>query len=117
MPRTLLFAYGLLQPAFNPPKTLAKHWADRVHGKLFSLGPYPAAVELEQVESWIHGTVLDIDDEELASLDEFEEVERGEYRRIRVTTELGWEVWAYEYARAVPNELMQIDRWPALVAP
>lgn len=112
--RCLLFAYGKLQPHQNAPKSLTRAWPDQVRGLLYDLGAYPAAVEIGTVDRWFNGYVLEIAEAELAdSLDSYEEVDKGLYRRIRTVTRSGFDVWIYEYARAVPkNAIGLIDRWP-----
>lgn len=110
--KTLLFAYGLLQPAYQPPRTLGRWWQDRVRGQLFDLGPYPAAVQVGQGDAYFEGVVIEIDDSELAELDEFEEVDQGVYARLWTETELGSQVWIYEYRQPIPPNLKPQPRWP-----
>lgn len=107
----LLFVYGMLQPGFQPPRSMKRHWPDRVHGRLFDLGPYPAAVEVGAAESWIHGHVVEIAEQELSYLDEFEDVAGGLYCRLRVTTAGGHDVWIYQYNRMIPADAPEIERW------
>jgi len=110
--RTLLFVYGLLQPEFNPPKVVYDQWRDSLKGRLFDLGDYPGGIEIGHGPGTFEGSVLDIDDSELAALDEFEDVRGNSYfRRIRTTTESGAEVWAYEYFGPIPDA-PSIPRWP-----
>lgn len=110
---TLLFVYGLLQPEFQPPRSMRRHWKDRVCGLLYDLGPFPAAVAVGRSESSFEGAVLEIDEWELPALDEFEDVDEGQYARIRTETEAGRSVWIYAYRRPIPPELQPIPRWPA----
>jgi gamma-glutamylcyclotransferase (GGCT)/AIG2-like uncharacterized protein YtfP len=112
MSKCLLFVYGLLQPGFHPPRTLSQAWPDSVRCELYNLGPYPAAVKVGAVEHWTDGWVLEIDEQELAALDEYEDVDAGQYARRWVTTRGGREAWMYEYLRSVEG-LPQIARWPA----
>lgn len=108
-----LFVYGLLQPGFHSPETMRAHWPDRVAGRLYDLGPYPGAVDIGNGPHQFAGSVVEIDDEELLRLDEFEGVTGdGHFRRIRVTTVGGSEVWIYEYTGPVPDA-DPIERWPA----
>ena len=113
--RCLLFAYGQLQPGLRPPRTVHRAWPDRVRGELFDLGTYPAAVSVGMTESWIWGYVLEINESELlAELDRYEEVHTGLYRRVQTTTEAGFMVWIYEYARPIPPDARgPIERWPS----
>ncbi len=114
--RCLLFAYGQLQPRHRPPKTTSQAWPDRVRGLLFDLGRFPAAVNVDRANTWIHGYVIEIQENELTQeLDEFEELAKGLYRRIRTTTEAGFDAWIYEYARPLPPQAIgPIDRWPVV---
>jgi gamma-glutamylcyclotransferase (GGCT)/AIG2-like uncharacterized protein YtfP len=112
--RCLLFAYGQLQPHCRPPRTLRRAWPDRVRGQLYDLGPYPAAVGTGAPDApTFSGYVLDIATSELTELDQYEGVAEGRYRRVRVHTESGSEVWLYEYARPLPaGSLPTIEAWP-----
>lgn len=110
--KILLFTYGLLQPRHTPPKSMSNSWPDRVRGKLFNLGTYPAATDLNQHAEWFEGFTLEIDAEELPILDEFEDIESGEFRRTVVTTGRGFTAYAYEYQRPLPPEAAAIKKWP-----
>lgn len=112
MARALLFAYGTLQPGHHPPASLGRHWPDAIPGRLFDLGPYPAAIDVGTAASWIEGTVLDIAAEEIEALDRYEGADRGLYRRLLVRARSGAQVWVYEYARPLPHTARPITRWP-----
>lgn len=109
--KCLVFAYGLLKPGHTPPRSVSQHWPDRIPGLLYDLGNYPAGIQLGHAASWIEGITMELDQDELDLLDEFEDVESGEYRRIVVTSEQGFDVWAYEYMRAIPADLPPVPRW------
>lgn len=111
MGRCLLFTYGLLQPGQKPPRTVAATWPDELTGLLYDLGPWPAAVAIGSGEDRFRGTVVDIDDIELAELDRFEDVAGGEYARRRAVTAGGREVWVYEYLRPIPADAPRIWEW------
>ena len=85
---TCLFAYGTLAP--DGPEAAARGgWiADRVRGRLYDLGPYPALVDCDDPGAgWVEGYVRSIDTGELLRrLDAYEGVEEGLYRRVAVTT-------------------------------
>ena len=110
--KCLLFAYGLLQPGLKPPRSLSQSWPDRVRGQLYDLGPYPVAVGLDVGSAWLEGFTLEIDADELGALDEFEDVDSGEFARRVVTTGRGFTAWAYEYRRALPAHQPAIKKWP-----
>jgi gamma-glutamylcyclotransferase (GGCT)/AIG2-like uncharacterized protein YtfP len=98
---SLLFAYGTLVPR----GALRDGWvADRVRGRLFDLGPYPALVDCgDPAAVWVEGFVRPVDDDELSGhLDPYEGVDEGLYRRAQATTEGGRRVWVYVYARPLP---------------
>lgn len=116
-PTCLLFAYGLLKSAYQPPKTSRRHWPDRIRGRLFDLGPYPGAIDVGTAEGWFEGEVIELESAELGALDRFEGVENGEYRRLRATTESGQAVWVYEYCRQVPPEATALVRWEKPTGP
>jgi len=112
--RCLLFAYGKLQPGQKQPRSMSRAWPDSVRGLLYDLGPFPAAVKIDATEQWLRGYVLEIAENELVGdLDSYEEVDKGQYRRIRTVTEAGFDVWIYEYARPLPpGAAGPIDGWP-----
>ena len=107
----LLFTYGMLQPGCRPPKSLRASWPDAVPGELYDLGLYPGAVNVGDSPDWIEGHVLEIDEAQLPEIDEFEAVDKGEYRRKRVTTRGGREVWVYEYLRSICDAYARVERW------
>jgi gamma-glutamylcyclotransferase (GGCT)/AIG2-like uncharacterized protein YtfP len=109
-----LFAYGLLQPGLQPPKSVRRCWKDWVRGRLYDLGPFPGAMVFDSAEESFEGWVLDIDEAELPVLDEFEDV-TGErrYRRVRTRTLGGVDVWIYDYIGPVPANARPLARWPA----
>jgi gamma-glutamylcyclotransferase (GGCT)/AIG2-like uncharacterized protein YtfP len=109
--KCLLFVYGQLQPAHTPPRSLSQAWPDRIHAVLYDLGPFPAAVQVGVAADWIEGFTLEIDADELAALDEFEDTESGEFARILVETEKGHTAWVYEYRFPVPGVLVPVKRW------
>src|SRR3954471_21925532 len=104
MEPTLLFAYGTLAPD-GPDAAARDGWfADRVRGRLFDLGPYPALIEGEgEGTGWVVGYVRAVGlDELIRYLDPYEGVSQGLYRRVAATTEAGRQVWVYVYARPLP---------------
>ena len=109
----LLFAYGTLQPGHAPPRSLSQSWPDRIKARLFDLGPYPAATQVGKATGWIEGTTLEIDEDELEILDEYEDTEGGEFARVLVETEAGHTAWTYEYRWEVPQGLQETSRWKA----
>ncbi len=110
--KCLLFAYGVLKPGFSPPKSVTESWDDRVRGDLFNLGSYPGAARLGTSTQWISGVTLEIDEDELADLDDFEDVESGEYRRILIETEQGFHAFIYEYLGPIPEQSRVLTAWP-----
>lgn len=115
MERALLFAYGTLQPGCNteaPSFTIVNTWPDAVLGELYSLGPYPALLNVGQGPDRVPGTVLEIDAAELPKLDRYEDVPNGLYRRRQVTTLAGRLVWIYEYNGELPADAVAISGWP-----
>lgn len=106
-----LFAYGLLQSQFQPPKTMSQCKADRVRGVLYDLGPYPAAVAVGTADSWIDGELVEMELDELAELDKFEGTAEGIYERKMITTESGASAWVYEYLQPIPPSCEPLKRW------
>src|SRR3954465_4849743 len=101
---TDLFAYGTLAP-MEPDGMAPDGWvADRVRGRLYDLGPYPALIECGIAEAdWVEGYVRSVGIDELVGrLDPYEGVGEGLYRRVAATTEVGRRVWVYVYARPLP---------------
>lgn len=114
MSTCLLFVYGLLQPGLQPPKSVRRSWKDSARGRLYDLGPYPGATDFDRAEETFEGWVLEIDEEELAALDEFEDATGGrQYRRVRTRTLGGSDVWVYDYIGPVPANAKPLPRWPA----
>jgi gamma-glutamylcyclotransferase (GGCT)/AIG2-like uncharacterized protein YtfP len=119
---TLLFAYGTLTPG-DPSSAARDGWvADRVRGRLFDLGPYPALIACGDAEAgWVEGFVRPVEvDELIGHLDPYEGVDEGLYRRVAATTEAGRQVWVYVYARPLPRGARgPLARWnrPGLSAP
>lgn len=114
VPPDLLFAYGTLGPA-DPEAAARGGWAaDAVRGRLFDLGPYPALIDVDDLETgWVEGHVRPVDRRELEGrLDPYEGVEEGLYRRVLVTTRKGRRAWVYVYARPLPASARgPLTRW------
>jgi gamma-glutamylcyclotransferase (GGCT)/AIG2-like uncharacterized protein YtfP len=88
--------------------------ADRVRGRLYDLGPYPALVDAGDAGAgWVEGFVRPVGLDELSQrLDRYEGVDEGLYRRIALTTEAGRSVWVYVYARPLPDAARgPLPRW------
>ena len=110
----LLFVYGTLAPE-SPDVAGREGWAiDAVRGRLYDLGPYPALVDHEDTEAgWVEGYVRPVTWDQLTrSLDPYEGVGEGPYRRISARTRSGRQVWMYVYDQPVPATAVgPIDRW------
>ena len=110
--KCLLFTYGLLQPGQRGgPRSVSQSWPDRVPGRLYDLGDFPAARDLGRAETWVAGLTLEIDELELPELDAFEDVDSGEFARVLIETERGFLAWAYEYRWEIPTGLVARERW------
>jgi gamma-glutamylcyclotransferase (GGCT)/AIG2-like uncharacterized protein YtfP len=110
----LLFAYGTLGPAGPACETLEGWVADRVRGRLFDLGPYPALVDWDDPDAgWVEGFVRAVDPRELEErLDPYEGVGEGLYRRVAVPTAGGRWVWVYVYPHPLPSDARgPLVRW------
>ncbi len=108
----LLFAYGTLGP--RGLGAVGNWVADRVRGRLFDLGPYPALIDWDDPEAgWVEGHVRAVDRAELeCDLDPYEGVDEGLFRRIIRATEAGRRVWAYGYLRPLPATARgPLNRW------
>src|SRR5262245_17654694 len=112
--RSLLFAYGTLMP-LDADSANREGWrADAVRGRLYDLGPYPALIDLDDPGAgWVEGYVRPVDREELEGrLDPWEEVERGLYRRVTVTTRSNRRAWVYVYNQPLPPDARgPLSRW------
>jgi gamma-glutamylcyclotransferase (GGCT)/AIG2-like uncharacterized protein YtfP len=110
----LLFAYGTLAPE-DASAARAEGWLeDAVRGRLYDLGPYPALVDHEEPSfGWVEGYVRGVSWEQLSgSLDSYEGVREGLYRRVETVTRAGRKVWVYVYARPLPpSAIGPIARW------
>lgn len=101
---SLLFVYGTLGPRYLGGDRV--DWGpDAVRGRLFDLGPYPGLVDLDDpTADWVEGDVRPTTGSELeGSLDTYEGVEEGRYRRVETRTRAGRHVWVYVYARSLPE--------------
>ena len=110
----LLFAYGTLAPETSDPAGLEGWVADAVRGRLYDLGPYPALVDHDdQQADWVEGYVRPVSLDQLTgSLDSYEGVGEGLYRRVEATTRAGRQVWVYVYASSVPRSAIgPLSRW------
>jgi gamma-glutamylcyclotransferase (GGCT)/AIG2-like uncharacterized protein YtfP len=110
----LLFAYGTLAPESADVARQEGWVADAVRGRLYDLGAYPALVDHEDQDAdWVEGYVLPVSQDQLAgSLDSYEGVGEGLYRRVETTTRAGRQVWVYVYARPVPpSAIGPLPRW------
>ena len=90
----LLFVYGTLMP-------MARERGGRparVHGTLWDSGAYPAVALGEAGGPAVAGLVFEVSAEDLARLDAYEGIEHSWYRRVRVMTVEGDQVWMYEGA-------------------
>ncbi|MFO0909654.1 MAG: gamma-glutamylcyclotransferase [Isosphaeraceae bacterium] len=109
-----LFVYGTLAP--DGPEAAARDgWQpDLVRGRLFDLGPYPALIDCgDPTADWVEGYTRPIAEELLVgSLDAYEGVAEGLYRRETVTTRSGQVAWIYVYARPLPASARgPMPRW------
>jgi gamma-glutamylcyclotransferase (GGCT)/AIG2-like uncharacterized protein YtfP len=108
------FAYGTLAP-LDPQTAAAEGWEpDAVRGRLYDLGPYPALVDHEDdAAGWVEGYVRPVTWEQLTgTLDAYEGVDQGPYRRVSTISRSGREVWMYVYAHTLPaTAIGPIDRW------
>jgi gamma-glutamylcyclotransferase (GGCT)/AIG2-like uncharacterized protein YtfP len=108
METTKVFVYGTLGSGIPN---------DKIQGNLYDLGPYPAATNIDHSSNEIEGEVIEVPENYLKSLDIYEGVSSGLYKRIRTRTLGGEDVWVYEFARPLPPGLKLISRWdkhPAL---
>ena len=100
----LFFAYGTLAPETSDVASLECWMADAVRGRLYDLGAYPALVDHDDQDAdWVEGYVRPVSLDQLTgSLDSYEGVGEGLYRRVQATTRAGRQVWVRVYARPVP---------------
>lgn len=101
----------MLQPGVSPPRTTSHFWRDRLNAEMYDLGDFPVAVRIGAGGGMIEGYVIELDSDELADLDNFEDTDSGEFIRKTATTELGFEVYVYEYGRKVPAGAAAIVSW------
>lgn len=110
----LLFTYGTLGPS-DPEAARSEGWVeDAVRGRLYDLGPYPGLVDHDDPRAgWVEGFVRDVSWEQLTgSLDSYEGVSEGLYRRVSVASRGRRQVWIYVYAMPLPPTAVgPIGRW------
>lgn len=105
-PEHLLFVYGTLLPgeerwAILEEFVVGAGSPDSVAGALYDTGEgYPAA-SFDTGEGRVVGQVFQLRADRLADalevLDEVEDAVLGIYRRVRVVTDAGLDVWTYQY--------------------
>ena len=110
----LLFVYGTLAPE-SPEVAGREGWVtDAVRGRLYDLGPYPALVDHEDNSAgWVEGYVRAVTWDQLTgSLDSYEGVGEGLYRRVETRSRGGRQVWMYVYDQPLPAAAIgPLDRW------
>jgi gamma-glutamylcyclotransferase (GGCT)/AIG2-like uncharacterized protein YtfP len=109
-PEHLLFVYGTLLPGEERWPILEQFvigdgHPDAVAGTLYDTGEgYPAAA-FEHGDGRVAGRVFRLDAGRLAEalevLDEVEDAVLGLYRRVRVATDAGFEVWTYQHGEGL----------------
>lgn len=109
-PTTFIFVYGRLEVGEDlEPSAIKSSTKDTITGECYDLGEYPAAINIGHSHYFIRGETLEIEESELADLDD---VEGGEdYKRIKVVTELGYDAWVYQWIRAIPDSAKLITSW------
>lgn len=119
-----LFVYGSLRKGFNSPayEWMSRYFnwesAGKIHGKLYDLGEYPAALPCQE-EAYIVGELYSIKNEDefdyaMAQLDDYEGIYDNEdgggplYRRDLVSVLLNdgshGTAWVYWYARSIEGK-------------
>ena len=106
MNTVLLTVYGTLkdQPGFD-------YLGDvELNGKLFHFGEFPGAVDLGDPDNTFSAHVYSIPEYFLDTLDVYEGVEHGLYRRDTIDTPYG-KSYIYIFNQAVPEGALQIQEW------
>lgn len=109
-----LFAYGTLGPGGRACRSAGPWEPDAVRGRLFDLGPYPGLVDLDHPSAgWVEGHARAVSPTELVeSLDPYEGVAEGLFRREPAVSRSGRQVWIYVYNRPLPpNPVGPLARW------
>jgi gamma-glutamylcyclotransferase (GGCT)/AIG2-like uncharacterized protein YtfP len=109
--KCLLFVYGMLRTDCTPPRSVSESWDDAIKGDLYDLGTYPALKNIGKSKNWCEGQILEIDSVELPALDDFEDVESGEYERVITESRDGRTVWAYQYLPEIIDTENTIEKW------
>lgn len=114
-----VFVYGTLKRGYGNHRLLAGRSIfigdDSIAGKLFDLGPFPAA---QKGEGKIYGEVWMIGPHTLKSLDTLEGHPEF-YKREPVTTQAGHEAWVYfmpELHCTKREHYLPEGRWPRKAA-
>lgn len=104
----MVFVYGTLRrgasrdaEAFFPGAKFLG--CGRVRGVLYDLGDYPG-LHLNDSAGWVVGEIVGVSKEALAEFDDWEGIDAGLYRRVRVTVERPDDspltTWIYEITDA-----------------
>ncbi len=109
----ILFTYGTLSPTASDT---AGWRADAVRGRMFGLEGYPALTDIDDPSAgWVEGYCRAVDSDVLAGrLDRYEGVDEGLFRRVRVVTRGGRQVWVYVFALPISDAIRArgpIARW------
>jgi len=94
-----LLVYGTLKVGNGRPV--------KVVGTLYNLGPYPGFVPEGDTE--VEGEILLVNYNTLLQFDQYEGVNQGLYRREKIKTTEGEEVWIYIYNQPLPGTARKIE--------
>lgn len=117
MDKELVFVYGTLMEGLAAHYLLEQEGVEKVgwgtiHGKLYDLGAYPAAIWIpDHVDGVIKGELYKVPPQYLRILDRYEGVEDGLYRRNKVSVvtknnNVSWvdHAWVYFYNQEVTTD-------------
>ncbi len=105
-----IFVYGRLEVGEDlSPKVVESSTKDTIQAEMYDLKDYPACINIGNSTHYAKGETLEIPEDELAGLDEAEGSD--DYKRIKVTTALGYEAWVYEYIKKIPEDAKLITSW------
>lgn len=81
-----------------------------IQGQLYSLGPFPGAINIGDGDSTFKAYVYEVPDSMWDQLDQYEGVSSGLYRRGLVDTEYG-QSFIYIFNKELPEGAPQIQEW------
>lgn len=104
-----IFAYGLLKPEYDLPRTATDVHHDSVRGRLYDLGADAAMKDIgNALAPWCRGYTMDVDRDEWEKIQKFE---HPQYHARVTETWAGHQVEIFEYSQKIPIGAKSTTNW------